>query len=433
MNLIKKKQYKSLIEQEFLRIFLAEFNRSLMLIVDKDLLITNIISKIVQVSLIERIGIFLLDSETEKYTYVGKKQNDNIFQNIHFTIHSKLAHWLSINETCFQVSRSESIMTYLSDKERDLIRKGGIELVFPLKVMNRLSGFVLLGKRSDGQHFSEQDISLLNLLFDQVAFAIENTSLYEEQSARIKKMYRADRLAVLGQLAAGAVHEIRNPLTAIRSTIQYLGKGMQDPDKLEMVNELMEEVDCINKILQGLLSLSKPSKLEVVRVDVVQLLQQTLVLLNNTIVRQEIGVELDVRAKDTVVTADVSQLKQVFLNVILNAVEAMEDSEEKRLTLSIETRRPSDYQSRYLLISVIDSGKGIEQADLENIFNPFYTTKKDGTGLGLPISYGIISRHGGEMEVNSLPGKGVTVVIKLPQAIKKLNNIINESTHFNSG
>jgi signal transduction histidine kinase len=394
----------------------VEFNRSLTLIADRDLLVNNIESKILQIAPVNRIIIFLLNSETEKYVY-GSKQPDELFDKIQFTLNSKLVNWLSVNETYFHVSRLSNAMSYLSDNEQDLIREADIDLIFPLKVINHLNGFVLLGKRSDREKFSRYDIDLLKLLLDQAAFALENTALYEEQSARIKKMYRADRLAILGQLAAGAAHEIRNPLTAIRSTIQYLGKGMHDADKLEMINELMEEVDRINKIVQGLLSFAKPSELEKSKVDIVQLLQQTLVLLNNTIIQKQIDVDLNISVKNTVVTADASQLKQVFLNVILNAVEAMENSMEKKLTLGVESGRSLDYQSRYLLISVTDSGKGIEPNDIENIFIPFYTTKKDGTGLGLPISYGIVNQHGGELEINSAPGKGVTVVIKLMQTL----------------
>jgi signal transduction histidine kinase len=395
---------------------LSEFNRSLILIADRDMLVYNIVSKIREISPVDRIEIFLLNPETEKYIRTGGKQDDvELFNRMHFTLHSKLVNWLSVNETYFYVSRMDNAMTYLSDIERELIHRADIKLIFPLKVINRLNGFVLLGKRSDGENFMWQDIELLSLLFDQAAFAIENTALYEEQSARIRKMYRSDRLALLGQLAAGAAHEIRNPLTAIRSTVQYLGRGIKNPDTLEMIGELMGEVDRINKIVQGLLSFSKPSELEMTKVDIEQLLQQTLVLLNN--VKKQIDVTFDISVKNTVVTADASQLKQVFLNVILNAVESMENSETKQLTLGIEAGRLLDYQLRYLLISITDSGNGIESDDIESIFTPFYTTKKDGTGLGLPISYGIINRHGGEMEINSVPGKGTTVVIKLPQTI----------------
>lgn len=410
---LRKKRYE---KEAFLQTMLAELYRSLMLIVDRDLLVANIVSKILQLCSVDRIVVFLLNSETDKYALAGK-HGDELFCRMHFTHHSKLVNWLSVNETYFQTSRRSSAISYFSDSEQELIHSAGVELIFPLKVMNRLNGFVFLGKRSDGENFSGEDVDLLKLMFDHAAFAIENTALYEEQSARIRRMYRADRLAILGELAAGAAHEIRNPLTTIRSTVQYLGKGMQDPDKLDMVNELMEEVDRINKIVQGLLSFAKPSALEVTRVDILQLLKQSLVLLNNTIVRKQIDVAFDVHTPNTVVTADASQLKQVFLNVILNAVEAMEESSVRQLTLRIEPGRQLDYQSRYLLISITDSGRGIEPGDLEAIFNPFYTTKQEGTGLGLSISYGVINRHGGEMEITSLPGEGATALIKLPQTM----------------
>jgi signal transduction histidine kinase len=420
MFLNKEKSRRSFGEREFSHIIFAEYNRSLMLIVDRDLLISNVVSKIMQISPVNRIWIYMLNSETEKYVRAGKLQDDEeLFRHIQFTPHSKLVNWLSVNSACFRISHSSSssIMAYFSDREQELIRDAGVELIFPLKVVNRLNGFVLLSKRSDGNSFSEQEIDLLEFLFYQAAFAFENAVLYEEQSARIRKMYRADRLALLGQLAAGAAHEIRNPLTIIRSTIQYLGKGEKDPNKLDLVNEMMGEVDRINKIVQGLLSFSKPSELEMTKVDIEQLLRQTLVLLNNTIVKKRIDITFDVNVKNTVVTADVSQLKQVFLNIILNAVEAMENSRDKHLAVNIEPGRSLDYQSRYLLISITDSGKGIESGDIENIFNPFYTTKKDGTGLGLPISFDVVNRHGGEMDINSEPGKGATVIIKLPQIL----------------
>jgi signal transduction histidine kinase len=416
MTLLKKEN--RIPDSVFLRTMLSEFNRSLMLIADKELLIANTISKIKQISLVKRIVFFLQNPDTEQYVRVGdKQQNNDLFRNVTFTPHSKLVNWLSVNETVFRLSRSESIMPYFSDQEQSLIRDAEIELIYPLKVMNRLSGLVFLGSRTDDHDFTKQDIDLFTLLFDQAAFAIENTALYEEQSSRIKKMYRADRLAILGQLAAGTAHEIRNPLTAIRSTIQYLGKDIREPDKLEMMNELMEEVDRINKIVQGMLSFSKPSELETADVNIVLLLRQSLMLLQNTIVKQQVTVRIDVRTQKTTVVADPAQLKQVFLNVILNAVEAMDRPAEKRLTLMVEGGRSRDYRSRYLLLSFTDTGKGIPENDIENVFNPFYTTKKDGTGLGLAISYGIVSRHGGEMEINSIPGNGTTVLIKLPQII----------------
>lgn len=389
-----------------------------MLIADKDLLLANTISKVKQITPVSQVTFYLLQQDTDQYHKAGNKQYDGkVYSHFFFTSHSKLINWLSVNDTFLLVSKSPEVMDYFSEKEQNTIRELNIEFIYPLKVMNRMSGVVFLDKRTDGKDFAKQDTDLLTLLFDQAAFAIENIALYEEQSSRIKKMYRADRLAILGQLAAGAAHEIRNPLTAIRSTIQYLSKGIDDAEKTEMMNELMEEVDRINKIVQGLLSFSKSSELETTQVDISQLLQQSLMLLNNLIVKQNIDVQITEQSRNAVVSADASQLKQVFLNVILNAIEAMSDNTEKHLSLIIKGGRLVDFKWRYLLISVTDNGKGIKSEEIENIFNPFYTTKTDGTGLGLPISYGIINRHGGEIEVNSSYGEGTTITIKLPQLL----------------
>lgn len=234
-------------------------------------------------------------------------------------------------------------------------------------------------------------------------------------------MYRADRLATLGELAAGAAHEIRNPLTAIRSTIQYLSKDFNaDTAKKEMMDELISEVERINKIVQGLLSFARPSELNTSEVNIEQLINQTLLLVTNTLRKQNVEVEFEYFADNTTIQADTEQLKQVFLNIILNAVEAMSENTSdclRTLIISIEKGATINANSRYLIISFEDTGKGIEQKDVENVFNPFFTTKEEGTGLGLAICYGIVKRHDGEIEIKSMPGKGTCINIKLPQRI----------------
>ena len=287
--------------------------------------------------------------------------------------------------------------------------------------MNQTNGTIFIGKKNDGTRFSEQELNLLSILINQANFAIEHASLYEAQTERLKKMYRTDRLATLGELAAGAAHEIRNPLTAIRSTIQYLSKDFSsDPVKNEMMTELISEVERINKIVQGLLSFARPSALDTSEVNIEQLINQTLLLVTNTLRKQNIEVEFEYFTDNTTIQADAEQLKQVFLNIILNAVEAMNQNPPERsrtLIISIEKGAPINTHSRYLILSFEDTGKGIEQKDIENVFNPFFTTKEEGTGLGLAICYGIINRHEGEIEVKSTPGKGTCMNVKLPQRI----------------
>jgi len=413
MHLFSKKQ----ITHPDLGLLLSEYNRSLMLIVDKSLLISNFISKVKQIIPIDHVYVFLLDELTGKY----KLQNQEEKQLYTLEGKGRLINWLFVNEKELLLSRHRDIVSYFSEDERDILYQLSAELIYPLKVMNHISGTVFLGKKTDNSAYTEKDIHLLSLLFDQAAFAIEHASLYESQTERIKKMYRTDRLATLGELAAGAAHEIRNPLTSIRSTIQYLSKDFtDDPVKSEMITELISEVERINKIVQGLLSFARPSELNSTEINIEQLIAQTLVLTHTTLQKQKIEVQFEYFTEETNIYGDMEQLKQVFLNIILNASDAMSANEADRprlLIISIEKGVAINTHNRYLLISFEDTGKGIKEKDLDNIFNPFFTTKDEGTGLGLAISYGVINRHEGDIEVKSMPGKGTVFTIKLPQRV----------------
>lgn len=400
-----------------LGLLLSEFNKSMMLIVDKQLLIDNFIAKVKQICAIESMYVFLLDENTGKY----KLQNSEKKAAYTLTGKDKLINWLSINEKELVISQHPAIVNYLAREEQEMLKYFNTEVVYPLKVMNHISGTIFVSRKADGEPFNDDEINLLSLLFNQAAFAIEHASLYETQTDRIKKMYRTDRLATLGELAAGAAHEIRNPLTAIRSTIQYLSKDFKDDTvKSEMVSELISEVERINKIVQGLLSFARPSLLNAAEVNIEQLINQTLLLVQTTLTKQQVEVQFEFFEENTNVLGDAEQLKQVFLNIMLNAIEAMGANPPERqrtLIISIESGAHISTNTRMLLITFEDTGQGIEEKNLENVFNPFFTTKEEGTGLGLAISYGVINRHQGEIEMNSTVGKGTTLVVKLPQRI----------------
>ena len=400
-----------------LKQLLSEFNRSLMLIADKQLLISNFLSKVNQITPVQGIFLFLPDENTEKYKMQGLEDKNVSY----FMGRGKLVNWLAVNERPLVVSKSSSLLSYFSEEERKLLARLNAELVYPLNVMNRISGILVMGKKMNGKEFDKKELELLSLLFGQAAFAIEHASLYEIQRDRLKRMYRTDRLAVLGELAAGAAHEIKNPLTSIRSTIQYLSNDFDvESEKGQMMHELLNETERINKIVQGLLSFARPSELNSMEVNLEQLINQTLLLVNNTLKKQRIEVEFEYFTEQTTIMGDAEQLKQVCLNIILNAVEAMKENDEshpRTLYISMEEGTLIDVRSRYLLISFEDTGKGIDEEDIENVFNPFFTTKEEGTGLGLAICFGIINRHKGELEVRSTLGKGTCFTIKLPQHI----------------
>ena len=400
-----------------LKQLLSEFNRSLMLIADKQLLISNFLSKVNQITPVQGIFLFLPDENTEKYKMQGLEDKNVSY----FMGRGKLMNWLAVNERPLVVSESSSLLSYFSEEERKLLSRLNAELVYPLNVMNRISGILVMGKKVNGKEFDKKELELLSLLFGQAAFAIEHASLYEIQRDRLKRMYRTDRLAVLGELAAGAAHEIKNPLTSIRSTIQYLSNDFDvESEKGQMMHELLNETERINKIVQGLLSFARPSELNSMEINLEQLINQTLLLVNNTLKKQRIEVEFEYFTEQTTIMGDAEQLKQVCLNIILNAVEAMKENDEshpRTLYISMGEGTLIDVRSRYLLISFEDTGKGIDEEDIENVFNPFFTTKEEGTGLGLAICFGIINRHKGELEVRSTLGKGTCFTIKLPQHI----------------
>lgn len=225
-----------------------------------------------------------------------------------------------------------------------------------------------------------------------------------------ENMVRAETLAAIGTLAAGVSHEISTPLNTIIGFIQLTISEMDDanPIKGDMRVIEQEAMRC-KKIVQGLLNFAKPQKHEERLTDINNIINETLLLIEYQPSMKKIVIKKDMDGKLVLIEADHLQLKQVFLNIILNAVQAMPEGGE----LKIMTRNVNEGVEAV----ISDTGTGIPEEDRKKIFQPFYTTKKDGTGLGLSISYGIIKEHGGEIYVESDSGRGSTFRIFLPSQI----------------
>ena len=400
------------------RLALSEFNKSLSLIIDRDQLKANVVSKLQEIVKVDKVFLFLYDEDYHKYLLTDTIGTDkNQYSRFYFTPKDKLIYWLSVNEKHVVLSQNEGLHSYFSPKEQEMLNEMDISYIHPLKVMNSLIGIILFGKKSSGTEYKNDEIELLTILLDQAAFAFENANLFQQQKDRIRKMYRADRLAIMGQLAAGAAHEIRNPLTSIRTTIQYVKNEIKDPVKAKMTTGLIDEVDRINEIIQGLLTFSNPNKLSREKIDLEQLINQTILLVSNTARKRSCNIEITYNTEKKDLIADAAQLKQVFLNIIMNALQAMNDKGEIKITIDWSTKNEKGFDKtrQEYIIAIEDNGEGISQENLEKIFDPFFTTKNDGTGLGLSISYGIIIQHGGDIAVESKEGKGTKVTIKLPE------------------
>lgn len=221
---------------------------------------------------------------------------------------------------------------------------------------------------------------------------------------------RQDRLAAIGRMAASIAHEIRNPLAAMRGSIQMLRSEMDnDSSQTELMEIILRESDRLNRIITDFLSYARPRSLAPVRVDVGDLLHQTFALMRHSPeigANQSIVEELPNEA--LFAEADEGQLKQVFWNLARNALQAMPDGGTLRATLETNSHNR-------LRIAFTDTGRGMSPEQVENLFEPFSSTT-GGTGLGLSIVYQIIRDHGGTINVRSRVGQGTTITVELPGA-----------------
>lgn len=393
---------------------LRDFTRSVMLIVDPEALQASIAARIQELFRPERILIFHSEPEKEIFSlgFASGVTAEEV-KGAHLRRQGQLARWLLVNETCLVVPEQRGVYEYLNEDEQRLLARFQIRICVPVIALNRLAGVIMLGWSQPDWMLDQSERELLRLLGSQAGLALENAALSRQQQDRLRRLYRAERLAAVGQLAAGVAHEIRNPLTAIRSTIQYiLPDYPEDSPKRELIRELLSEVDRIDRTVNGLLSLTRSSPFHPEPVDVVDLLEELLVLVKVQAERQAVRIEEHYDRRPLCVLGEANQLKQLFLNLFVNALQAMPQGG----TLSVSVTGSSSAWSPqgWLQIAVRDTGIGIPPENLDKVFDPFFTTKRDGTGLGLFLGYGIVERHGGEIEIQSRVGEGTTLTIRLP-------------------
>jgi signal transduction histidine kinase len=220
-------------------------------------------------------------------------------------------------------------------------------------------------------------------------------------------MSRAEHLATLGELAAGLAHEIRNPLAGIAGVMEVLGQELPETSSSrEIWKEVRQEIQHIQKILNDLLEYARPRPPQFHSGDLNTTAEQAVRLAEQQVLSRPIKIELKKAAALAPVEHDAPQIQQVLLNLLLNAVQAIE--REGRIEVSLEARE------RFALVRVTDTGRGIDPNHLPSIFRPFFTTKGKGTGLGLSLAQRIAEGHGGAIEVSSTPGKGSCFTLRIP-------------------
>ena len=281
---------------------------------------------------------------------------------------------------------------------------------------DRVLGLLALNRRSGESELNTQDLQLAQALANQAASALENAWLYAELKQSAEELERSQhrliqsgKLAATGRLAASIAHEINNPLQAIKNCLELILDEAEAGEPLDWayLDVAMNELERIRSIIQQMLDLYRPEQEQMAPVDLNAAVEGVLALMGKQLESHHIGIETHLDSAGPHVIGRGDQVRQVFINLILNAIEAMPEGGQLTLT----THQDSDGG---ITVQVADTGVGIAPENLARIADPFFTTRPKGVGLGLFICHEIIERHQGTLDVTSQVGHGATFTIRLP-------------------
>ena len=328
----------------------------------------------------------------------------------------------SIRDTSLELKDS----AWIGEQITEIIQRNNL-VVVPMIAQGKSLGQIVVDNRTNGIRYPERVLEELLTFGSAAGVALSRFKLQEKLNARSEELaaaiwkeelareqlMRSERLASVGKMAAGAAHEINNPLAVISGRAQMLLKDERDDKKSKSLKLIVEQSRRASKILTDLMGFARPAmpKAELINVNFV--INHVLTMVENQLKLKNIECKREFAQGLPKILADKHQLEQVFLNIILNAEHAMEGGGTLTVITALTPAKDT------VLIKFADTGKGISKEHLPHLFEPFFTTKEEGegTGLGLAMSYGIITSHGGTIDVESTVGKGSAFTIALPVAV----------------
>jgi signal transduction histidine kinase len=351
---------------------------------------------------VDRVVFFFLKNEMSEYSPIF---GIPIYDEMKYSTHHPLVKRVESNGRAVDLEHLRESEGEVEEID-DLIERGWV-VVVPIFLRERLMGFILLGKKRSEKDYTVEELEILEAFSNQTALAISRALIYRDMSLKDKQIMQAEKMAAIGELAAGIAHEIRNPLGIITGAAETIRRHRDQRIREEMTNYILEESQRINGLIGTFLDFARPKEPNLTNCDLREVLEKTLLLLSPQAKTLGIEIEKEIPHKLLQVSADPDQMRQAFTNLGVNALEAMPEGG----TLKIRVFRNARDK---VWVQFSDTGKGIPKEVAAKVFDPFFTTKEGGTGLGLSIAHRIITQHRGEIHVEGGEGKGSTFTIILP-------------------
>ena len=355
-------------------------------------------------------GVFALDEEQSRLVPLTLRGESGLVEHLEAQWEDGIIDWVLREGRPVVIEDMETVQQRGLDKRSTVL--------VPMIARGKQVGVYVLYCSRAKDEFTAGEIDLLGVLASQATIAIENSRLYTDLEATHTQLKDSQhqimlsaKFAAIGELAGGVAHEVNNPLQIILSRVQLMTLQNKDDAKVvKGLNLIEHNVKRISRIIRALLGFAGHNAQESgwEEFDVAQALRQALALVGHQLEKGLIETSFECEPELPLLTGNIGELEQVFINLIINAQNAMADGG----ALNIEVRR----EGEQLEVRFADTGCGIAPKHLDRIFEPFYTTRADegGTGLGLAVSYRIVERHQGKLTVESAPGKGTTFIIRLP-------------------
>jgi signal transduction histidine kinase len=384
------------------RMTLKAFSEHLTSILEADLLSETLVARVLGTMHVGRGCMFVFDGERDEYRMsYSRGMGHALHHEITLSCDHPLVRWLEEYKRVFVADEAQEVSRGLAAQ--------GIVISVPLVIRGKLIGMLNLGEKLSEDMYTDEDLELLTTLANHAAIALENAGLAARMRLLEKSLYHTDKLTALGTFAYSVAHEIKNPLASIKTFCQLVSRKFDDAKFVDKFNTVVPaEIMRLENVLGQLLDFGKFSGTELSPVRIETVVDDLISLIHYDVFRKNIRIVRRYGDNVPAILGHEEQMKQVFMNLVLNAMQAMPDGGE----ICLMTGTTAEGK---VIVRVADTGCGIPKESLGRLFKPFFTTKSDGTGLGLSITRKIIREHGGTIDVESVVNKGTTFTIQLPR------------------